>query len=166
MSAKMITLLFILWCCASWTMAQSSPAPGHAASPDRDTARCDRDSVGTTFGTTDSSARQPEWIVAERDFTGQHPGLEFSGTSYAWHQRVAFDGEPEYDEQSWRVSVRHAPGKRRERRARRILRLQTQALISLPQTPDRSRLRRIQVRQIRFRRTRPATLRERHGRIQ
>jgi hypothetical protein len=81
----------------------------HATSPDRD-------SVGTTFGTTDNSAKQPEWIVAERDFSGKRAGIEFSGTSYVWHQHVAFDGEPEYDEHSWnyaqRVSVRHAPGKR------------------------------------------------------
>jgi|ERR1700719_3254431 hypothetical protein len=39
---------------------------------------------------------------------------------------------------------------RRERRVRRILRRQTQALIPPPQTPDRSRLRRIQVQKFRF----------------
>jgi hypothetical protein len=85
-----------------------------------DSAGPDRDSVGTTCDTTDNSAnvsaKPPEWIVAERDFSGKHAGIEFSGTSHAWHQHVAFDGEPEYDEPSWnyaqRVSVRHAPGKR------------------------------------------------------
>jgi len=98
----------------------STSPDGHAAGPDRDTTGCERDSVGTTCDTTDNSvnvsAKRPEWIVAERDFSGKHAGIEFSGTSHAWYQHVAFDGEPEYDEQSWnyaqRVSVRHAPGKR------------------------------------------------------
>jgi len=93
---------------------------GHAAGPDRNTTACNRDSVGTTCDTTDNSAnvsaKPPEWIVTQRDFSGKHAGIEFSGTSYVWHQHVAFDGEPEYDEQFWnyapRVSVRHAPGKR------------------------------------------------------
>ena len=90
-----------------------STSPDHAAGPDRDTTGCERDSVGTTCDTRDNSAnvsaKRPEWIVAESDFYGKH-------TSHAWHQHVAFDSEPEYDEQSWnyaqRVSVRHAPGKR------------------------------------------------------
>jgi hypothetical protein len=107
--------------------SDSASPDGRAAGPDRDTTNpdrnttgCDSDSVGTTCDTTDNSghvsATPPEWIVAERDFSGKHAGIEFSGTSYAWHQHVAFDGEPEYDEQFWnyapRVSVRHAPGKR------------------------------------------------------
>jgi len=87
-----------------------------STSPDRNTTGCDRDSVGTTCDTTDNSAEQPEWTVAERDFSGKHAGIEFSRTSYAWHQHVASDGKPEYDEPSWnyaqRVSVRRAPAKR------------------------------------------------------
>ena len=105
MSAKMIRLSFVLCCCASWTMAQSSPGtatpPARTATPPAQTATpsaYDRDSVGTTLDTTDNSAKQPEWIVAERDFSGKHAGIEFSGTSYVWQQHVAFDGEPEYDQ--------------------------------------------------------------------
>ena len=98
----------------------SSSPNGPSSGPDRNTTACDRDSVGTTCDTTDNSAnvsaKPPKWIVAERDFSGKHAGIEFSGTGYVWHQHVAFDGEPGYDEQSWnyaqRVSVRHAPGKR------------------------------------------------------
>ena len=86
---------------------------GDSATPDGHAARPDRD---TTDNSPNVSAKPPEWIVAERDFSGKHAGIEFSGTSHAWYQHVAFDGEPEYDEQSWnyaqRVSVRHAPGKR------------------------------------------------------
>jgi hypothetical protein len=99
----------------------SASPDGHAAGPDRNTTACDRDSVGTTCDTTDNSAnvsaKPSEWIVTERDFSGKHAGIEFSGTSYVWYQHVAFDGEPEYDEQSWnyarRVSVRHPPGRKR-----------------------------------------------------
>ena len=69
---------------------------GHAAGPDRDTTSpdrnttaCDRGSVGTTCDTADNSAnvsaKPPEWIVAERDFSGEHAGIEFSGTTYVWH---------------------------------------------------------------------------------
>src|ERR1700694_3634222 len=91
MSAKMITLLFILCCCASWTMAQSSPVtatpPAQTATPSAPPA--------TPQTTPHVSAKPPEWIVAERHFSGKHAGLEFSGTSHAWHQHVAFDGEPQ-----------------------------------------------------------------------
>jgi hypothetical protein len=97
-----------------------SASPDGHAGPDRETTGCERDSVGTTCDTPDNfasvSAKRPERIVAERDFSGKHAGIESSGTSHAWHQHVASDGEPEYDAQSsncaQRVSVRHAAGKR------------------------------------------------------
>jgi hypothetical protein len=71
---------------------------GDSASPDGHAAGPDRDTVGTTCDTTDNSAnvsaKPPEWIVTGRDYSGRHAGFEFSGTSHAWHQHVAFDGEP------------------------------------------------------------------------
>jgi hypothetical protein len=67
MSAKMIRLLFILGCSASWMLAQSSPGtatpPAQTATPPARTAHA----AGTSCADNSAnvSAKQPEWIAAD-----------------------------------------------------------------------------------------------------